>query len=278
MKKIAVIGGGPAGITTAIQLKRFGLQPLLFEKNRLGGLLWEANQIENYPGHQPIKGPELADLFRMRFQEYGIEIIPEEVVKLDYDREFIISTKKGEKSFSTVCMAAGTKPIMLTNIFNNDNVLYSIMPLLNARNKVIAIIGAGDIAFDYALNLARNNRVVILNRSSRIKALPGLAEQVLNNSNISYCQDFELMNIKFDVKMVVSGKKRAFEVDYLLVAIGREANKDCYTDALREREADLVAGFKLYLTGDVRGSYKQACIAAGSGLEAAMRIYHESDC
>ena len=47
---IIIIGAGPAGSTAAIQLKRYGIPFLLIEKERVGGLLWNANLVENYPG------------------------------------------------------------------------------------------------------------------------------------------------------------------------------------------------------------------------------------
>jgi len=50
IKKVAIIGAGPAGIATAIQLRRYGINPLLFEKEKVGGLLRNANLVENYPG------------------------------------------------------------------------------------------------------------------------------------------------------------------------------------------------------------------------------------
>ena len=50
VEEVIIIGAGPAGIAAAIQLKRFGIKALIFEKDRIGGLLRNANRIENYPG------------------------------------------------------------------------------------------------------------------------------------------------------------------------------------------------------------------------------------
>ena len=47
---VIIIGAGPAGVAAAIQLKRSGLKPIVFEKDRIGGLLANANLVENYPG------------------------------------------------------------------------------------------------------------------------------------------------------------------------------------------------------------------------------------
>ena len=48
--EVIIIGAGPAGMTAAIQLKRYGIPFVLLEKERVGGLLWNANLVENYPG------------------------------------------------------------------------------------------------------------------------------------------------------------------------------------------------------------------------------------
>ncbi|HHI03008.1 MAG TPA: FAD-dependent oxidoreductase, partial [candidate division Zixibacteria bacterium] len=48
--EVIIIGAGPAGIAAAIQLKRSGLNPAIFEKKKIGGLLNNANLVENYPG------------------------------------------------------------------------------------------------------------------------------------------------------------------------------------------------------------------------------------
>jgi thioredoxin reductase len=48
--EVAIIGAGPAGIAAAIQLKRFNIEPIVFEQDEIGGLLRNAHLVENYPG------------------------------------------------------------------------------------------------------------------------------------------------------------------------------------------------------------------------------------
>ena len=57
--KIGIIGAGPAGISCGIQLKRFGLNPIIFEKNKIGGSVNDSYKINNLLGFpKGIKGKE----------------------------------------------------------------------------------------------------------------------------------------------------------------------------------------------------------------------------
>ena len=69
---VAIIGAGPAGLAAAIQLQRYGIDALLLEAEAVGGLLRNANLVENYPGFpQGIPGMELARLFAGQLERGG---------------------------------------------------------------------------------------------------------------------------------------------------------------------------------------------------------------
>jgi thioredoxin reductase (NADPH) len=75
MNDVAVVGAGPAGISAAIYLKRAGFEPLVIERDEVGGLLLNANLVENYPGFSPgISGENLVKQFTEQFESLGIEI------------------------------------------------------------------------------------------------------------------------------------------------------------------------------------------------------------
>ena len=68
-QEVAIIGAGPSGIATAIQLKRYGIEPVILEKEEIGGVLKNANLVENYPGFPDgISGPELVKLFKKQVE------------------------------------------------------------------------------------------------------------------------------------------------------------------------------------------------------------------
>ena len=291
--EVTIIGGGPAGISTAIQLKRFNIGSVLFEKNELGGLVRSAHQIENYPGFPGgITGTDLVERLKKQVFLSDIEVLFEKVEKLTFledQNRFLVETNSGLYHSRIVVVASGTEPKTnsLLNSIPQDlsqNVLFDIHSILGARKKKILILGAGDIAFDYALNLSRCNEVIILNRSSSIRALPVLTDRVKNNPDIHYIEYSQIKNIKKGniKKLLVTFKNgdhlNKNEVDYLVVATGRIPQKDFYTPGLFQKEKKLISQGLLYLAGDVKnGLFRQIAISAGNGIKTAMKIDHRME-
>jgi thioredoxin reductase len=284
--QIAIIGAGPAGTAAAIQLGRYGLKPHVFERNTIGGLLKNARFIENYPGFpKGISGPGLVKKLRQHFKKTGFEIVNESVIELDYSNaEFHIKTNLLPHTAQIVIVATGTKPRVPDETFVaesvQDRVFYEVYPIRNTADKRVIVVGAGDAAFDYALNLAKKNEVIVLNRGSRIRALPVLKEEMTQTESIKYFEDMPIHNIAdSDGGSLVVGcsrQKRTIEMeaDYVIFAIGREPELSFLSNKLKEQVSKLEKKRKLFLVGDVKNAiYRQAAIAAGDGIRAAMEIY-----
>ncbi len=280
----AVIGGGPAGISAAIQLKRSGIDFLLFEKEKIGGLLKNANFVENYPGFpKGITGKKLINLMREHLDWIDIDINFEKVNNLSYlNDKFIINTEKNHYSSDFCIIASGTKantiPALEFKDEITDRVFYEVHPLSEVTDKTIAIIGAGDAAFDYALNLSQNNNVIILNRTDRTRCLPLLKQRCSQKSNIDYkeyitVEKISLAGDKLLLNCRFFNEQSEIMADYLLTAVGRSPALGYIDYSLLDRGEALEKSRKLYYAGDVRNElYRQASIAIGNGIKSAMEI------
>jgi thioredoxin reductase len=288
---IAIIGAGPAGIAAAVQLKRFDLAPYVFEKKHIGGLLWNAHWVENYPGFPGgISGADLAMLFKNHLETFHIPVIPDAVTSLDYQPEhdcFQLITGRETFTANIVIAAPGTEPKTegLLDIVPEElrrYVVFEIFPPMELTGKKIVIVGGGDIAFDYALHLSQfqGNNITLVHRSEKINALPLLARRVQGIPNITLVSSAALKKVEkgdgYPLRLTFAKNADIFvlEADILVGAIGRIPQTGFFTRRLRQMEKQLIDGGRLYMIGDViNGHCRQAVIAAGNGVEAAMKIY-----
>ena len=289
VEDVLIIGAGPAGLTAAIQLQRYGIPSRILERGQPGGLLNNANLVENYPGFpEGISGVDLVKLILQQAEELAVKITLEEVIRLDWNgRHFRAKTLLSVYRARYAIIASGTRPRPFTDfalpLKGADRIRYEVYPLFEVSPSKVAIVGAGDAAFDYALNLAqRDNQVLILNRGENLKCLPLLWERSQAHSQIRYFHHTEILNAlalpngQLELECQSPAGITKITVDYLIGALGRVPQIDFISDNLKPQIETLEAQGLLYRVGDVRnGIFRQTAIAAGDGLRAAMQIYQK---
>jgi thioredoxin reductase len=281
--KTIIIGAGPAGIAAAIQLKRADEDFLLFEKGIVGGLLNNANLVENYPGFPAgLSGQELVDHFKKHLTHLGIDAIPDEVTKVEHESElFSVTTENEAYKCMNLVVATGTEAKKLDDKLldkdTSDKIYYNVYPLSKVRGKKIAIIGGGDAAFDFALGLA-GNHVSILYRKP--KSLSLLHKRACESGHIQLFPKTEVIKIErsADGWLVKTAKPQngAHSADVVVAAIGRKPCINFLSSNIKHDFLEKRTIKGLYYPGDISsGLMRQVAIAVGDGLRAAMQIIRE---
>lgn len=283
--EVIIIGAGPAGMSCALQLCRYGINPLVFEKNEAGGLLRNANLVENYLGFPGgISGSELVKLFKEQFINASLKFRHEEVISAKFSNGlFTVKTEEKEYESNYLVLASGTVPKKLMNVIfpseAKNKILYDIVSIMNCENKDIVIVGAGDLAFDFALNLSKKNNVFIMNHSTEIKCIPVLQERVKKQNRIKYFENTAINDVTVEngnmyIEYKSGNSFNKLRADYLIPAIGREPDYRLLFGGLDEISNELEQKSLFYKIGDVKNiNYRQASIAAGDGIKTAMKIY-----
>lgn len=288
---VVIVGGGPAGIAAGMFLKRAGVEPLLLDEREPGGLLWEANLVENYPGFPGgISGRELASLMTQQMEKLGVRLEKRSVTKVSpKNGSFVTETETNTYESDAVIIATGTAPkrveIEGARELEGRRLFYGLASIEtdDIRGKRLLVLGGGDAAFDYAINMStRGNSVTIVSRSTA-SCLPLLLERAkARGIEISEgCVSERMMESADGVRVecACGDDKKVFEADMVIVACGREPRVDILPPELRERiddpgERPPMTGIEgLFVAGDVvRGIHRQTAIAAGDGVLAAMHV------
>lgn len=270
MHDCVIVGAGPAGLCAGIQLRRAGYNIVVLEKKRVGGLALNANLIENYLGFpKGISGKELVKIFDEQRKKLGVPVLLKEAKEISKNgKYFEIITNKEKFIAKSVLVATGTRAKKANIPVDKDiskKVFYEIadIPKLSPGKKFI-IIGGGDAAFDYALNLAGKGHYVEILVKNKVKCLGLLKERVKKHKNTSFCINVEPKKIiKKGSGIEVVCKNKSFIGNYIIIAAGR----------LPEMPKLNLRSRGLFLTGDVvYGKFRQVHIATGDALLQAMRI------
>lgn len=254
-ENVIIIGGGPSGVACAVQLKRYGIDPLIIEKDEIGGLVKNAWRLDNYPGYpEGISGIVFVNKLKAQLDRFEVRYQKNEIRNAKFiNNIFILETTDEKISCDVLVIASGTRPKKSTC----DNEFTEVFPLLDKKNKKIGIVGAGDAAFDYAMSLCEHNEVHIFNRGDKIKCVPALLKIAEKQENISYHEN----------SMPVGS------FDYTIFATGREPDLSCLSEELKNKQDQLEHDGLLYVIGDVKnGMVRQTSVAAGDGIRAAMAI------
>jgi len=165
---VAVIGGGPAGLTGAIWLARFLHSVVLIDSGDPRN--WETRSVNGFLGLPRITPPELRTRGRDECRVYGVELIDDIVVdalKLN-DEEFALQlVDGGSVRARRLLLAIGIRDVWpevpgLEHTFGHNAHVCPDCDGYDARDKKIVVIGTGRRAVGMALNLTTWTRDIII--------------------------------------------------------------------------------------------------------------------
>ncbi|MAC84898.1 MAG: thioredoxin-disulfide reductase [Arcobacter sp.] len=304
MLDLAIIGGGPAGLTAGLYATRGGLNNVtMFEMGMPGGQITTSSEIENYPGQKEVvTGMALMEDWPEQCKRFGLKHEMNQVMSVTKkDEVFTLTTADGKtQEAKTVLLATGSVPRRAG--FKGEDKLFGRGVSTCAtcdgffyKGKEVAVIGGGDTALEEAVYLSKMcSKVYLVHRRDTYRAAPSTIEHMKNAENIEEVTNCDIEEVYGDnmgvtglkVKSKISGDIRDIPVPGVFVFVGRDVLNDslkqedgsflCETNKAGEIVVDLrmrtnVAG--LYAAGDVRiEASKQVVCAAGDGATAAVNI------
>ena len=302
IRKVIIIGSGPAGLTAAVYAARGNLKPLMIEGYQAGGQLMLTSEVENFPGFpKGVMGPELMSQMRAQAERFGTEFISADVTKVDLSgkiKKVWVDSK--EYHAHTVIVSTGASANLL-GLANESRLMgrgVSTCATCDGfffKDKVIAVVGGGDSAMEEANFLSRYaSKVYLIHRRDTFKASKIMVDRAQQNPKI----EFKTNKIVEDVlgqdgvtgirlKDTQSGKSEDLTLEGVFVAIGHTPNTKLFSESLKlDSKGYILTGEEkghvtatnipgVFACGDVQDNrYRQAITAAGSGCAASLDAEH----
>ena len=293
---IAIVGGGPAGLTAALYAGRARVKTVLLERGAPGGQLLNTEAIEDYPGFDHITGPELAQRMADQAEKFGVSVKTANVTAIRREGNHkLIQTDDGSYLADYVILTAGGEPKKLgipgEKEYQGRGVSQcAVCDGAFFKEEEVAVIGGGDAALEEGVFLTRYaKKVYLIHRREQFRAQAILVEAAKNNPKVELILNTVVSEIRGQddqvkeivLKDVTSGATRTLKVTGVFVFIGFQPNVqffDHHDHLEHDPQGFLVTDSTmqtslpgLYAAGDVRAQLtRQITTAVGDATTAAI--------
>jgi thioredoxin reductase (NADPH) len=178
---LIIVGGGPAGLTSAIYASREGTETLLIERSGLGGQAGITVGIDNFPGFpEGISGLEFAERVTQQARRFGVELLQaQEVLKVcEHDGyRCVITGDERHYHAHAILFAAGASYRRLGAPGEEDYIGAGVHfcatcdgPFYRGASSIV-VVGGGNSAVEEGLHLTNfTDKVILLVRGDQLTA------------------------------------------------------------------------------------------------------------
>jgi thioredoxin reductase (NADPH) len=302
MLDLAIVGGGPAGLTAGLYATRGGLKDvIMYEMGMPGGQIMNSSEVENYPGiKEVLTGMELMEPWPAQCMRFGLKHEMVQVIRVEKDGNNFKVILAGDKEVSAknVLICTGSTPKRAgfdgeDEFFGKGVSTCATCDGFFYKDKEVAVLGGGDTALEEALYLANIcSKVYLIHRREEFRASPNTVARVKEKENIELVLNSKVKNVYGDAMGVTGvltidndGKEKDLKVPGIFTFVGMNVNNGvlmqedgkplCELNEYGEVIVDLsmktsVEG--LFAAGDIRiFAPKQVVCAASDGATAALQ-------
>ena len=299
---VVIVGGGPAGLTTAIYCARENLRTLIVERSALGGQAGVTERLDNYPGFPDgVLGAELADRFALQAARYGVEMLTAVgVTDLSSDMGRVhVTTSTGQTINAGAVVVSTGSTYRRTGVPGEEDLIGAGIhfcatcdgPFYKGAEEVV-VIGGGNSGFEEGLFLTQfAEHVTILEASATPRASRLLQDKVAAHPKMTVLTETKVTGFTANdhgklatVEMLTAdGQAVSHSAAGAFVFIGLDPNTgwlrgkidiDDYGFIVTDRTLQTTMP-GVFAAGDVRGgSTKQLAAAVGEGAAVALQIRH----
>ncbi len=295
LRKLIILGSGPAGYSAGIYAARAGLDPILITGLEIGGQLTTTTDVENWPGdHDDLQGPDLMERMKNHAEKFNVKIINDHIEQVNVKDKPI--ELKGNDSYlaESLIIATGASAQYL-GLESEERFLgrgVSACATCDGffyKDKEIAVIGGGNTAAEEALYLSNIcSKVHLIHRRDSLRAEKILQDRIFDKEKekkIEIHWNSQLQEVIGEelVSKIILDSGKTLNLEGVFIAIGHKPNTDMFIDQLDMNNGYISINSGLsgnvtqtsadgvFAAGDVADSvYRQAITSAGFGCMAAL--------
>ena len=295
-QKLIILGSGPAGYSASIYAARAGLNPTLITGFEVGGQLTTTTDVENWPGdYEDLQGPDLMIRMQNHAEKYGVNIVNDQIEKVDLSGEVKILEGMNKYSCKSLIISTGASAKYL-GLPSEDKYLGKGVSACATcdgffyKDEEVAVVGGGNTAAEEALYLTNLcKKVHLIHRRDTLRAEKILQDRIFEKADegkINLVWNNELIEIKGDDNVVTHlnlSNHDDINVKGVFIAIGHNPNTEIFKDQIDMKDGYIIINTGLngnvtgtsvpgvFAAGDVADSgYRQAITSAGFGCMAAL--------
>lgn len=294
---LAILGGGPAGITAAIYASRARLNTIWIDKNFApGGQITATYEVDNYPGMPGISGMDLGEAFGEHARKLGLEPKREKILSLENISGDIktIHTKKNEYQARTIILAFGAEHRKLDIPGEDDLGGLGVSYCATCdgafyKDRTAVVVGGGNAAAEDAVFLSGLcKKVYLVHRRDELRADKAIQEKIFDCENIEMVWDSvpleilgqdEVTGIK--IRNVKTGEERELDTDGVFIAVGIVPNTTFVKAQLEldengyicAGEEGITSAAGVFAAGDIRTkALRQVVTAVSDGANTVASV------
>ena len=230
LRKLIILGSGPAGYSAGIYAARAGLDPILITGLEIGGQLTTTTDVENWPGdHDDLQGPDLMERMKNHAEKFDVKIINDHIEEVNV-KDKPIELKGNDTYLAESLIIATGASAQYLGIESEEKFLgrgVSACATCDGffyKDKEVAVIGGGNTAAEEALYLSNIcSKVHLIHRRDSLRAEKILQDRIFAkekdkkieihwNSQLQEVVGDELVSALDDVRrQAVFKRSRVFE-------------------------------------------------------------------
>ncbi|MEM8605847.1 MAG: alkyl hydroperoxide reductase subunit F [Myxococcota bacterium] len=297
---VAVVGGGPAGASSAIYTARKGLKTVLIS-DRMGGQLQDTKGIENLISVTYTEGPKLTSELNEHLGQYDIQVLEHRrVSRVEPGSPVALELESGETLRTKSLIVATGANWRELNVEGEKDYLgrgVAFCPHCDGpyyKGKDIAVVGGGNSGVEAAIDLAGIVKsVTLVEFMPELKADAVLVDKLESLDNTTIVKNARTSRILGDGDKVTaleyedrgSGGLSEIPLAGVFVQIGLVPNSEFLKGVVdMNRYGEILVDDKcrtsaagIYAAGDVTNvPYKQIVVAIGEGAKAGLAAFEDT--